>query len=248
MLRTGCQWKALPQSFGSASAIHTHFQTVSGATRTSSPLYIYYKLHPESDGRFAFDAVPPGERMVQLRYIFQDKGNGSMKLSHNLPVTVKAGETNDVVIGGMGRTVMGQVDVIGLTGLAVDWQRGTFVLRLSPAAMPSEIPPPFFLPPNATPAERQKLMQQRQDELSAWSRNRVQANRLAQRTYLPLFDNAGSFRIPSVPPGTYTLNVAPDDPRQPNSARQLGRLNRPVVVPPGTTSFNAGRFELQARP
>ena len=25
-LRTGCQWKALPKSFGSASAIHKHFQ------------------------------------------------------------------------------------------------------------------------------------------------------------------------------------------------------------------------------
>jgi len=26
VLRTGCQWKALPKVFGSASAIHTHFQ------------------------------------------------------------------------------------------------------------------------------------------------------------------------------------------------------------------------------
>lgn len=26
VLRTGCQWKALPKSFGSASAIHLHFQ------------------------------------------------------------------------------------------------------------------------------------------------------------------------------------------------------------------------------
>jgi transposase len=26
VLRTGCQWKALPKAFGSASAIHTHFQ------------------------------------------------------------------------------------------------------------------------------------------------------------------------------------------------------------------------------
>src|ERR1039457_272098 len=26
VLRTGCQWKALPEAFGSASAIHQHFQ------------------------------------------------------------------------------------------------------------------------------------------------------------------------------------------------------------------------------
>ena len=26
VLRTGCQWKALPKEFGSASAIHKHFQ------------------------------------------------------------------------------------------------------------------------------------------------------------------------------------------------------------------------------
>ncbi len=230
------------------AAVHTHYQSESGATRTSSPLWIYYKLRPEADGHFAFDAVPPGERMVQLRYIFWDKETGGMKLSHNLPITVKAGETNDVIIGGTGRTVTGKVDVVGVKDLVMDWQRGTFVLRLSPAAMPSEIPPPFRLPPNATAEERQKLMKQRQDELSAWSRNRVLANRLAQRTYLPIFDDDGSFHIPSVPPGTYTLNVAPYDPRQPTSSQQLGSLLKTVVVPPGTAPFDAGRFELQARP
>jgi transposase len=26
VLRTGCQWKALPKSFGSASSVHKHFQ------------------------------------------------------------------------------------------------------------------------------------------------------------------------------------------------------------------------------
>ena len=26
VLRTGCQWKALPKEFGSSSAVHTHFQ------------------------------------------------------------------------------------------------------------------------------------------------------------------------------------------------------------------------------
>ena len=26
VLRTGCQWKALPKEFGSASAVHLHFQ------------------------------------------------------------------------------------------------------------------------------------------------------------------------------------------------------------------------------
>src|ERR1039458_850428 len=26
VLRTGCQWKALPREFGSASAVHLHFQ------------------------------------------------------------------------------------------------------------------------------------------------------------------------------------------------------------------------------
>jgi transposase len=26
VLRTGCQWKALPREFGAVSAIHTHFK------------------------------------------------------------------------------------------------------------------------------------------------------------------------------------------------------------------------------
>jgi transposase len=31
VLRTGCQWKALPKSFGSATAVHRHFQHWRGA-------------------------------------------------------------------------------------------------------------------------------------------------------------------------------------------------------------------------
>lgn len=229
------------------AAIHTHTVYDGGPQRSTPSLYMYYRLQPETDGSFFCDLVPPGERMVQLRY-FAPNESGTMRLSHNQPVTVKAGETNDVMIGGTGRTVTGQVVVTGLPDMKIDWRRGTFQLSLQPGAMPSEIPPPLNIPPRATPEERQRLRTEHQMKIQEASRNRLRASRFLQRTYVLIFDDNNHFTIPHVPPGDYQLLIGPLDPRAPrNTTRNLGTVTRTIKIPEGTAPFDTGITTLEPR-
>jgi hypothetical protein len=229
------------------AAIHTHHVPDPDDTRRVAPLYIYYRTHPAPDGSFSFDAVPPGERMVQLRYMSNEKETG-YRLSHNTSVTVKAGETNEVLIGGTGRTVTGQVRIVGAPGVVIDGRRGRFQLTLQQGPMPSEIPPPLIIPPNSTAQERQQLIKAHREKVMEANRNRIRATRFLQKTYLLLFDNNNNFTVPNVPPGRYMLDVSPYDPRLPSStSRNLGNVTREVIVPEGTTPFDAGTIDLQAR-
>ena len=229
------------------AAIHTHHVSDPNETRRVAPLYIYYRTRPAPDGSFSFDAVPPGERMVQLRYMANENETG-YRLSHNTSVTVKSGETNEVVIGGTGRTVTGKVKINGATGVIIDGRRGRFQLTLQPGPMPSEIPPPLIIPPNSTAQERQQLIKAQREKVMEANRNRIRATRFLQKTYLLLFDDNNNFTVPNVPPGRYTLELSPYDPRQPSStSRTLGNVSREVTVPEGTTPFDVGTIDLQAR-
>lgn len=225
------------------AAVHTHFSYEVGA-RPVPPVYMYLKVKPSPDGRFALN-VPPGERMVQLRYYEGTRDSGGMRLSHNVPVTVKAGETNEVLIGGTGRTVTGKVLLPNLSDVKLDGRRGEFTLRLQPGALPSEIPPPLRYPLGASAAERDKILREHREKVQAATRNRLQANRMAQRTYHVLVDGNNGFRVPNVPPGKYSLQIRPFDPRaQPNTNRTLGNINQTVTVPEGTEPFDLGTFTL----
>ncbi len=228
-------------------AIHTHHVYDGGPQRSTPSLYMYYRLQPEPDGSFFCDAVPPGERMVQLRY-FTPNESGVMRLSHNQPVTVEAGKTNVVMIGGTGRTVTGQVVLERLPDVKIDGQRGEFLLRLRPGAQPSEIPPPLTVPPRVTAEERQRLLAAHQAKVQESARNRARASRFLQRQYVLLFDDNNRFTVPNVPPGDYTLSISPYDPRAPrNTTRNLGNLTRPVKIPEGTTPFDLGATVVETR-
>ena len=227
-------------------AIHTHALAVSSEQR-SSALYMYYRLQPEPDGSFFCAAVPPGERMVQLRY-FTPNESDLMRLSHNQPVTVKAGETNDVMIGGTGRTVTGRIELRDLPGVKMDGKRGEFLLRLRPGPQPSEIPPPLNIPPRVTATERQQLMAEHQAKIQVAARNRTRASRFLQRQYVLLFDDNNGFTVPNVPPGDYTVVITPQDPRQPrNTTRNLFNTSYPVKIPEGAGVFDLGTTITQTR-
>jgi hypothetical protein len=228
-------------------AIHTHYIYDGVKDRSPAPLYLYYRLEPEPDGQFLCAAVPPGERMVQLRY-YAPNESGVMRLSHNQPVTVRPGATNDVLIGGTGRTVTGQVTVENAPGAKIDGKRGEFLLRLLPGPQPSEIPPPFSLPPRVTPQERQRLMAEHQEKIREVARNRARTARLAQRQYVLRFDDANRFTAHHIPPGQYTLMLTPQDPNAPRGVtRTLGSLSRTVVIPEGTAPFDLGPSTIPAR-
>ena len=223
-------------------ALHSNYQMDDSNGRSQPPLYVYYNRTPDSDGRFSFDMVPPGNRVVYLYYQFEDHRNGTMKLSHNVSVLVKPGETNDVIIGGTGRTVIGKVKTNGGNGVEVDWHRDLHVMRL--INPPPGVPPPFSFPPNATAEERQKLIKERNLALQAFYREQNRRSMLDQHTYVLVFEDDGSFKVPNVPPGRYAINISLTDARQPNSYRRIGDLNTEVVIPEGQTPYDIGTLNL----
>lgn len=230
------------------AAIHSHYIPDSDAgQRRVAPLYLYYRMRPAADGQFVFEAVPPGDRMVQLRYMSDEQETG-YRLSHNEPLTVVEGQTHEVTIGGKGRTVKGKVRTTGVTGLTIDGKRGRFNLILRPGPMPSEIPPPLIIPPNTSAQERQRLMRAHREKVVEASRNRTRAARFLQKSYLVLFDEENNFTVPNVPAGTYSLELSPYDPRLPRSSvRTLANVNREVVVPEGTSPFDVGTVDVPVR-
>ena len=137
--------------------------------------------------------------------------------------------------------VTGKVKTSG-ANVEVDWHRDSHVMRL--INPPPGVPPPFSFPPNATAEERQKLIKERNAALQAFYREQNRRNTLDRREYVLLFNDDGSFWVPNVPPGRYSISISPTDPRQPNSYRRIGNLNSEVLIPEGQTPHDIGTLNL----
>jgi len=226
-------------------ALHSSYEMEMIGNRSQPAVNLYLQSDPAPDGRFSFPTVPPGNRIAYLRYVFEKNERGNMKLSHNVPVPVKPGETNEVMIGGTGRTVFGKIQVTGGTGSEIDWHRDSHTMRIQPR--PVGVPPPMSFPPNATAEERQELIKKRNQQLQDFYREQQQRINRMQRTYVLVFGSDGSFLVHNVEPGPYMLEIRPTDATQPNSYRYLGNLNTTINVPEGTAPHDLGTFNLTIR-
>jgi hypothetical protein len=205
-------------------------------------LYMYLKTKPDPEGHFSFDKVPPGDRAVSLRYQFGERNSGPTHLSHTTPVVVKAGETNDVVIGGGGRTVTGKAIYSGANASQIDWRLYPQTLR------PQFRPQPSFFPrlasANGTPEERQKQMEKEAEaRRAAAERENARVNNLV---YALVFEPDGTFKVPDLPPGSYMLNISATTPRAGGSYSQVGYLSQQVTVPEGKEPYDLGTFQVKS--
>ncbi len=214
-------------------------------------LSLYLKTQPEEDGSFVFEKVPPGERKLYLQYKFQD-GPGIIPLSHGTFVKVKPGETAEAVIGGTGRPVVGRIEVIGGDASAIDWLGDVHSLQPKVTDQPGGEAP--YNRQFASNEERQKVYQEYAAKQRAyWTSEAGRARQQADKSYVLVFSEDGSFRVDAVPAGTYTLNVAPAEPgEQPYMRKSLGNLTKEVTVPPAPEDkpdepFDLGTLELKLR-
>jgi len=71
----------------------------------------YLEATSDAEGRFVFATVPPGEWKVQRELNKLQEGKVRIRVSaysHGVPVTLRAGETATVTLGGSGRAVIGR--------------------------------------------------------------------------------------------------------------------------------------------
>jgi hypothetical protein len=220
--------------------------------RSGSALSLYLSGETDSEGNFAFDKVPPGERKISIRHKFRENRSGPIPLSHGMPVTVLPGVTTNVVIGGTGRPVMGKVTLTTGNREEVDWLRDVHTLNLR-APEPPGAGGLSFEGANTSEeqAKRRQEFEKRQREF--WDSSAGRALERNQRSYVLLFDTNGSFRVDDVPPGEYQLEIAPTDPDQEYySYQRIGSLSRQVTIPdapPGKPfeAFDLGIMQLAIR-
>ena len=219
----------------------------------SSALSLYLKTDPDESGNFVFDKVPPGERRIYIEYRFKERNYGETPLSHGLPITVKPGETAEVMLGGSGRNVMGRVKVVGGEQSDVDWKRDVHKLTLNLASTEA-LKAPDVSKLRSPEEQRAAWAEFNQRQREFWRSEAGRARDLAERTYVLLFDTNGNFHVDNVPPGKYTLQINASDPEEEYyRQRPIGNAIKEVLVPdePGAKvnqPFEIGVVELNIQP
>ena len=193
-----------------------------------------YNTKTDAKGKFKFTQVPPGVHQVQRLIKFSKGKTGVIGFSHGETVTVRAGETTQVVLGGKGIAVVGR-------------------LRLSPPVANFD----WSLDLQALVQQRPDLPEVRWQDFpdgdQPYSRAFSARDSQIAKYYLVIAPG-GSFRTDDVLPGDYCLEVkisaplaeplAKDPWMQPRP--ELGKLNMPMVVPAAAPSepMNLGTITI----
>jgi hypothetical protein len=229
-------------------AVHNMGYRYGDGTRSFPPLSLWLDKRPDDDGNFVFEKVPPGTRRIYLKYKFRD-GPGTMPLSHGFAIDVNPGETTKVTIGGTGRRVVGRVALKGPSTDRVDWLRDVHWLTLKVPENPENDSP--WKKEYSSPEERAKAISEYSVRHRAfWRSEKGHAYERQPSKYCLVFKPDGTFYIPDVPPGEYTLAIRPTEPTAEQwRERELGTLTRDIAVPAGPSEepVDLGTLELQLK-
>ena len=192
-------------------------------------LYTGKDIAADAEGHFTLGRVPAGTVRIGSSNASQ-KEQGSRWQT----VDVRPGQTTGVLLGGIGRAVVGRVVSSGPYGSR------TVTLTDAP-------PEPFrdLVMPPTTPADQKRLEEAlRSPAYRAWQEQQHAACEAPVRL-------DGTFRVEDVPAGVYILNVTSviPDPASDNVERN-GAAHKPITVPPapqGKTgeTLDAGVIELK---
>jgi cytochrome oxidase Cu insertion factor (SCO1/SenC/PrrC family) len=219
----------------------------------NSAVGMQFRTLPGPGGRFVFDKVPPGLRKVSVEYKFVERRNGGpLALSHGVPVDVKPGETTHVTLGGGGRRVTGHVRLLGGDPEQVNWLNDVHEMQLIQTAPPGQ--PVFMLDGKDDAASRERKQAEYHRAMAKYYASGPGQEFLrGARSYVCVFDTNGSFHIDNVPPGQYSLRIAPHEPPQQGdyyNYNELGSLNHSVTVPSGGAEnevLDIGTLDLRIR-
>lgn len=210
----------------------------------SIAFHLGYSATTGPDGRFTFTEVPPGEYKLYRWHMPSRQMSGGFAITetYQWPLTVRAGQTNQVEYAFRGRPVIGQV-VADPADAAVDWQNDVHVLALK-------------LPPTSArqPVNREDYATfeafLKANDASFRSDARIAEARSA-KTYQLMFETDGSFRIEDVPPGTYELRIhvtkLVEGTRAspfPRAEDEIGALTLEVVVKEGPDPLDLGTLTV----
>jgi uncharacterized GH25 family protein len=150
------------------------------------------QFHPErftrltdSEGRFTFDHVPAGQLMIGR--ILQTQ------FSHGQVIEIAPGQTTEISLGNIGRTVTGRIE--SADGRQLDWEGANHpaYLRIS-------------LPPLSVPKLADAVATNRWTR-EHWDSSEGRARQLRNVSYVFEFRSNNVFQTEDVPPGTYECEI-----------------------------------------
>ncbi len=194
------------------------------------PVALDTTVTSDARGRFRFNHVPPGPVALSRYYKFSPGTAGNAGIGPRQRVDVLAGGVVEVMLATTGRTLVGRFEMAQPVA-GHQWRDDIQTLEEIRSDLPT-VREVFRNHP-----EFPKYL-------------RVERRREAQiRKFFPDIQPDGSFRMDDVPAGTYRLtlcvSVPPTDYSDENQRffrRELGKLEVPVVVPPG--DFNDPPLDL----
>ena len=199
----------------------------------SSPLPVTVNdlVKTDADGRFRFDHVPPGPVAVCRVYKYSPGETGLIGHGSIQRVDVPSGGVAEVTLALTGRAVTGRFELAQPIA-GYDWRLDLQTLEQVRADLPS-------VEVRAHPGSL---------EYHKMALKRARRERQIHKFY-PDIRPDGTFHLPDVPGGTYTLKVRLTAPPTDSTEDQqswerpeLGKLEVPVVVPAG--SFNDPPVDL----
>ena len=185
----------------------------------------------DAEGNFFFDKVPPGACTIASEQT-------ARLLSDTTPLTVTAGATSEVTLGGSGRAIVGKATVAATAG-SIDWQNVPVHLQMKLDNIPTSRPKREDFPTL--------------EAFAAASDNFFHSYE-KQNRFGTVCASDGSFQIPNVPAGTYVLtieirdtmknSVVPHD--APSVDPVVNSVTREIVVPDDKSAepMDLGTVEL----
>ncbi len=214
-------------------------------------VHVYIRTVTDSQGNFVFEKVPPGELQVCYEPNYDVRKIGIVPQSHGASITVHAGQTSKIVVGGSGRTVIGRVDTAGISE-PIDWLRDVHKLSLRVAEPELNYPKREDYKSSAEFANA--IAEFHQKIKPFWQSEEGKNIIRSRREYVLLFKQDGSFRVGAVPPGNYILSITPTKRPQANNQLalawpQIGEMKMNVTIPEGDeeTPVDLGTLTLNKK-
>jgi peroxiredoxin len=206
--------------------------------RPLPPYSIAVATTTDTEGRFVFPRVPPVDVKISHAPKIGRAGTDQIPITQITNLTLKAGETRVVTLGGQGRPVVGRL-VLKNYHKTMDWQDQVFWMN-SLAPEPPDCP--NFDAINKEYHVARHAAKTQADIDAAEARYLAEYDRIARqlcayysspagrqywfsrRSYVLRFAQDGAFRIDDVPGGKYELTI---DPRALNG--NLGQFKSPRI-------------------
>jgi hypothetical protein len=175
-------------------------------------IFTNYLTSTGAGGRFVFDRALPGTGDIGRNFLNRaDGGREGVISSYRVPVTLVAGQTAKVEIGGSGRPIVGKlVPPLGRKERVL-WNYATIGVH---SDLPPLAPP---MPPGLNTTEQRERWLTTTEAGKIWQAASNDYEKLRSQTRNLYFTASvaadGSFRIDDVPAGDYAMTVGWDAPR-----------------------------------